>query len=105
VTTGSTKPKRYGLPGASDIQIDRKNSGVTAEITNPYSTPINLWKADAYAIVLDSAGRIIGGGSSGPLTDGITTPSTLKPGAHVKAAFDVTAAMARVARAEVSVNP
>jgi hypothetical protein len=74
-------------------------------VTNPYPFAMNLWHAQAYAALFNSAGKIIGGGQSVALTDGISTPTKVKPGKHVQVSIDVAAPMARVVRAQVSATP
>lgn len=83
----------------SDIQIDRKNYAVNAVITDPGIYALNMKRGRAYAVLYNSAGRIIGGGFV-PLWPG--GPSHLKPGAHEQVSISVDGHMSRVAHVQVS---
>jgi hypothetical protein len=101
------KPKRSVLPPVSSIRIDKANHEVTAEMTNPYSTAINLDNATGYAVFFDRSGRVIGGAKTAPLADPAAGSTKLKPGAHLRVRFLSLAGVpiARMARAGVSVDP
>jgi hypothetical protein len=100
------QPHHRALPPISAIRIDRRDSGVTAEIQNPYTTAIDLFRASAYAVVFDRRGRVIGGGSSSPLAAAVGGPAKLAPGGYLPVAVRISGVpMAKVVRAEVSINP
>jgi hypothetical protein len=106
VRVRAMRPKRSELAQVSSVRIDRRRSEVTAVMTNPFAGAINLYDASAYAVVLDRAGRVVGGGSSAPLAAALGGPATVALGGRLPFAVSVAGApMARVARAEVSVNP
>ncbi|HEU5477612.1 MAG TPA: hypothetical protein VFU64_07285 [Gaiellaceae bacterium] len=92
------------LPGVSRIRLDRHNNAVSAVITNRYLFPFDLQKASAYAVLYNSAGRIIGGGTAFSLWLG-RGPKSLQPGRHTQVAIDVSGKMSQVARVEVSATP
>ena len=92
------------LPGASRIRLDRKNNVVSAVIKNRYLFPFSLQKATAYAVLYNSAGRIIGGGTLFSLWLG-RGPKSLRPGGHTQVAMDVTGKMSQVAHVQVSATP
>jgi hypothetical protein len=88
----------------SQVRLDQKNYAVSAVITNPYAFAINTTKADAYAVLYDSAGRIIGGGNAISLWLGTGKygPAGLKSGGSEKVTIFVAGNVSRVARVEVS---
>jgi hypothetical protein len=92
------------LPGVSRIRLDRKNNAVSAVITNRYLFPFSLQKATAYAVLYNSTGRIIGGGTAFSLWLG-RGPKSLKPGGHTQVAIDVSGKMSQVAHVQVSATP
>jgi hypothetical protein len=98
--------KRRRLPPVSALRIDRTNGGVTATVANPYPRQLQLFDASAYAVVLDGAGRVVGGGSVDPLAAAVAGPATLAPGAYLRVAIPVSGGQLGIARrAEVSINP
>jgi len=89
----------------SEVHIDQTHSHVTAVITNTLGYPINLYKsrsADAFAVVYDASGQIIGAGDK---RDGFPPGSTLKPGRQLQVTINVRAPMDQVVRAQVSAIP
>jgi hypothetical protein len=106
IQVGYMEPHNRGeerLPAVSGVQLDRKNYAVNAVITNRSQLPLNLQSANAYAVLYNSAGRIIGGGNALSLWDGIG-PTTLKPGAHQHVSISVDGKMSRVTHVEVSAS-
>jgi hypothetical protein len=102
----STRPhdRTDRLPGVSKIRLDRQSNVVNAVITNRYLFPFSLQKATAYAVLYNSAGRIIGGGTAFSLWLG-RGPKNLQPGRHTQVAIDVNGKLSQVAHVEVSATP
>lgn len=87
------------LATVSHVEIDRKNYRVKAVMTNPYPFSINLHGWHAFALLYDSAGRIVGGGKDYRLK------GHLKARAQTQIAIYTAAPMPQAKRAEVSVTP
>ncbi|HEU5245334.1 MAG TPA: hypothetical protein VFU33_13125 [Gaiellaceae bacterium] len=91
------------LPAVSDVRLDRKNYAVNAVITNPEPYALNVENGTAYAVLYNSAGRIIGGGNTS-LWPGYG-PGKLEVGGHESVSIGVDGNMSRAARVQVSASP
>jgi hypothetical protein len=90
------------LPVVSSIRLDKSNDEATAEVRNPYSTPLELARATGYIVFFDRNGRVIGGNKN-RVGKG---SGTLAPGRRLRLEFNIEGvSIAHVARAQVSVNP
>jgi hypothetical protein len=102
VRVRAMQPKRRLLPLISRIRLDKPNYVATAEMTNPYSTPLKLGRATDYVVFFDRNGRVIGGNRNRLGK----SKGTLAPGRRLRLAFNIEGvSITHVARAEVSVNP
>ena len=102
VRVRAMQPKRRLLPLISSIRLDKPNYEATAEMTNPYSTPLKLARATGYVVFFDRNGRVIGGNKN-RLGKG---RGTLASGRRLRLGFNIEGvSITHIARAEVSVNP
>ena len=96
------RPKRRLLPVVSSIRLDRSTDEASAEVRNPYSTPLKLARATGYVVFFDPTGRVIGGNKNRLGKGG----GTLAPGRHLRLEFNIEGvSITHIASAEVSVSP
>jgi hypothetical protein len=102
VRVRAMQSKRRLLPVVSSIRLDKTNYEASAEVRNPYSTPLELTRATGYIVFFDRNGRVIGGNKN-RLGEG---RGRLAPRRRLRLEFNIEGvSIAHVARAEVSVNP
>jgi hypothetical protein len=108
VDVDSEVGKRYRLPPVTKVRIDRANRTLTATVTNPYRTPISIYRPTfASTVFFDRRGTVIGGSALCRISvRGLLGRERIKPGGRAAVDCRIPRALvpARIASAGVTVS-